>query len=400
MTANALARSLQREFERTDRPQAMIYTRDPDCEGIVRQSLRDLPRNAALFRAEGLRAAAAEIADKGSPALLVVDLSGESEAIDRVRELCSMCEPSTQIVVLGEENDIRLYRALLEAGASEYFFKPLVSAVVARSLRKLLLGQEGPVAGARTGQVVYVVGARGGCGATTVAVTLGAMLSSSPPRPVLMLDLDLQRGDAALALETAPNPALREALTHASRVDDLLLERGLIHVTKQLDLLSSLEPLYSPTALDEDAVIALLNRVSRRYRYIVTEVPPHAAANLERVLHLPSTLVLVSDARLASARDVARWRAWIAENGAERVLVHVLNMAGAPGSLPLADFTKAAGRAPDIVIPWSREIAEHSLTGFAAAPAGALARGVHPLAAMFGLESAPARRPLLKRLFG
>jgi pilus assembly protein CpaE len=397
---SAEASSIRYAAEASDRPQAMIYTRDPDCEGVLRQCLRDLPRNAVAFRSEGLRSAAAEVAERGSPRLLVVDITSESEAVDQVRELCGRCEPSTQLVVIGQENDIRLYRALLDAGVSEYFFKPLVAAMVSRSLRKLLLGEQVSTASARVGQVVYVAGVRGGCGATTLSVALGAMLSVSPPRPVLLLDLDVQRGDAALALDQAPNPALREALTHASRVDDLLLERGLIQVTKRLDLLASLEPLDNPTTLDQAAVMALLGRVTRRYRYVIVEVPAHAAANLERALHMPSTLVLVSDARLASAREIARWRSWIADGASERTVVHVLNMLGAPGSLPLAEFTKAAGRDPDVVIPYSKEIAEHTLTGAAAEPSGALAKGVQPLAAMFGLEATQSKRPFLKRIFG
>lgn len=401
MTAMSLTRTLRQEFERGDRAQAVVYTRDPECEGIVRQSLRDLPGSAAVFRSDGLRGAVADVVDRGSPKLIVVDITGEPDAVDRIRELCGMCEPSTHVVALGEENDIRLYRALLEAGATEYFFKPLVSAVVARSLRKILLGQRTGGGGtARVGQTIFVAGVRGGCGATTMAVTLGAMLSASPPRPVLLLDLDLQRGDAALTLEATPNPALREALMHADRIDDLLLERGLIHVTKQLDLMASLEPVYRTTAPDEDAVIALLDRVARRYRYVITEVPAHAAGGLERVLHLPSTLVLVSDARLASARDVARWRAWIADGASERNCVHVLNMAGAPGGLPVAEFANVAGAEPNVIIPYSAEIATQTLVGSASSPSGALAKAVHPLAAMFGLESVQARRPLLKRMFG
>jgi pilus assembly protein CpaE len=400
MTALDLTRTLRQEFERGDRTQAAIYTRDPECIGIIRQAMRELPGCQADFRSDGLRGAAGDVVDRGSPRLLIVDISDEADPVDRIRELCGMCEPSTHVVVVGVENDIRLYRALLDAGASEYFFKPLVSAVVTRSLRKMLLGDATNAGTARVGQTIYVVGVRGGSGATTIAVTLGAMLSASPPRPVLLLDLDLQRGDAALTLETTPNPALREAFLHADRIDDLLLERGLIHVTKQLDLLASLEPVHSATAVNEDAVSALLDRVARRYRYIIAEIPAHAAGALERVLHMPSTLVLVSDARLASARDVARWRTWFAESASERNCLHVLNMAGAPGTLPVAEFANVAGAQPNVIIPYSADIATQALVGSASAPAGALAKAIHPLASTFGLESVQARRPLLKRMFG
>ena len=381
---------------------AIVYTRDPDSEGVLRQALHDLSHDTVVFRTGGLRNAIADLPGHDSPSLLVVDICGESDPIDRVRELIDTCEPATRVLVLGDQNDIRLFRALLDAGASEYLFKPVVSAVAARVCRKLLFG-DAAIGATRLGRLVYVVGARGGSGASTIAAALASTLSEAPPRPVVLLDLDLQGGDLALSLNAQPNSALRAALTQADRVDDLLLDRGLIQITDRLDLLGSLDPLDSSPALDEDALIALLDRVTRRYRYVVVEIPPHAAAGLKRVLHMPSTLVLVSDSRLASARDVARWRACVGENTAERGLVHVLNRAGAAGGLPLADFTKAAGHAPDLVIPYAREIADQALTGRQGPPAGALAKGVQPLAAMLGGESvAAARRPqsLLKRMLG
>jgi len=390
-----------RSFADPGQPAAVVYTRDPDSEGVLRQALRDLSHDSTAFRTGGPRNAIAELSGQASPNLLVVDICGEADPVDRVRELIDTCEPATRVLVLGETNDIRLYRALLDAGASEYLFKPLVSAVAARVCRKLLFG-DASIGASRLGRLVYVVGARGGAGASTVAVALAASLSEAPPRPVVLLDLDLQCGDIALSLNVEPNSALRAALTQADRVDDLLLERGLIQITNRLDMLGSLEALDSAPALDEDALIALLDRVTRRYRYVVVEIPAHAAAGLKRVLHMPSTLVLVSDARLSSARDVARWRAAVGDSTAERGLVHVLNRVGAGGGLPLADFAKAAGQAPDFVIPYAREIAEQALMGRQGPPSGALAKGVQPLAALLGGESAPTRRPqpLLKRLLG
>ena len=378
-------------------PAAIVYTRDPDSEGVLRQALHDLSHESVVFRTGGLRSAVTELAGHDSLNLLVVDICGEADPVDRVRELIDTCEPATRVLILGDQNDIRLYRALLDAGASEYLFKPLVSAVAARVCRKLLFG-DASIGANRLGRLVYVVGARGGSGASTVAVALASTLSESPPRPVVLVDLDLQRGDVALSLNAEPNSALHAALTQADRVDDLLLERGLIQITGRLDMLGSLNPLDSSAGLDEDALIALFDRVTRRYRYVVVEIPAHAAGSLKRVLHMPSTLVLVSDARLSSARDVARWRATVGENTAERGLVHVLNRAGAAGGLPLAEFTRAAGQAPDFVIPYARDIAEQALLG----RQGALAKGVQPLAAMLGGESVASRRPLplLKRLLG
>ncbi len=351
-------------------PRALVYVRDQDSEGVFRQALSDLGASDVVFKIGDAAAALAELSTHASPQLVVADVSGESDPVDRARELVGACEPSTRVVIVGDANDIRLYRDFRNAGAAEYFFKPLVTAVVVRTCRALL--SDTPIEErSRTGRLIFVAGVRGGVGGTTVAVKTALKLSQSPPRPVLLLDLDIQSGDAALQLDAVPNHALREALERSDRVDDLFLERGLIHVTPRLDLLASLEPIEELVVFRDEALMALLDNLAHRYRYLVVDVPVFRAFSLWRALHLPSVLLLVSDASLVSARDVARWRSALGPNSSERTTLHVMNMAGAPGSLPVDEFIRGAGGPPDVVIPFSREVAATSNLGARTSRGGA-----------------------------
>ncbi|MFC3069377.1 AAA family ATPase [Phenylobacterium soli] len=395
-----MADQLQYGSAEAHTPRVVAYIRDDDSAGVVRQALSDLGAADTVIKTGGVATALTDATEHTSGRLLIVDVSGEDDPGARIRELANMIEPSMAILAVGETNDIRLYRNIREAGAVEYFFKPLVTALVARTCQAVLSGEaEAPQS--RTGRTVFVVGVRGGVGATTVAVRTALRLSENPPRPVLAVDLDLQSGDAALQLDATPNHALTEALSQADRVDDLFLERGLIHATKRLDLMAALEPLDAQTGYDESALIALLDKVSRRYRYVVVDVPAAQAASLSRTLHMPSTLLLVSDARLVSAREVARWREWLGGNTAERTILHVLNMNGAPGSLPLAEFTRAADQAPDVVIPWAKDVASGALLGVKAKPEiPTLDRGLEPVLAMLSGDVGNHKKSLFERVLG
>jgi len=380
-------------------PQVNVYTSDQDTAGVIRQALSDLAPDA-VFKSDGLGAALADLGSRDSPRLLIVDSSGEINPASRVRELINMCEPSTAVVVISDVNDIRLYRNIRDAGAVEYFFKPLVTTMVARTCRAILTGKDED-SSKRTGRIVFVVGARGGSGATTIALRTALGLSESPPRPVLLLDLDLRGGDSALQLDVTPNHALHEALAQSERVDDLFLERGLIHVTNRLDLMATLEPIDTPTDFDEAGLMALLDKVSGRYRYILADVPAYRAPALNRSLHMPSTLLLISDGRLVSARDVARWRKWLGPNTAERTLVHILNMSGAPGSLSLEDFARAAGAEPDVIIPYSRTVGISSLLGLKGQPVcPTLDKGLQPVLRILAGSEVEHKPSLLQRIFG
>jgi pilus assembly protein CpaE len=63
------------------------------------------------------------------------------------------------------------------------------------------------------------------------------------------------------------------------------------------------------------------------------------------------------------ARDVARLRARLGPNSAERTTIHILNKSGANDSLSNEEFNGAAGAAPEVVIPNAREIASASRLG-------------------------------------
>ncbi len=379
-------------------PQVMIYTADQDAAGVIRQAISDLAPDT-IYRTEGIKAALNDMAKGPSPHLLIVDSSGEEDPAGRVRDLINMCEPSTALVVIGDTNDIRLYRGITEAGAIDYFFKPLVSTLVAHTCREILTGKVDTVK-KRTARLIFVVGAHGGCGATTIAIRTALRLSESPPRPVLLIDLDLRCGDAALQFDVTPSHALREALAQSERVDDLFLERGLTHVTKRLDLMASLEPIDSPTDFDEAALLALLEKVSSRYRYIVVDVPAYRVPGLNQSLHMPSILLLVSDGRLVSAREAARWRAWLGPNTAERTMIHIVNNSGAAGCLTPEDFTRAAGAAPDVVIPYGREVADDALLGLKAKPdCPTMDRGLEPALNLISGGGASHKLTFLERLF-
>lgn len=381
-------------------PPARVFTRDGEAEAVLRQALNGLGINDAAFAAGNVDTAIATLAQQPSPRLLIVDISGIADPVARISELADVCEPNTGVIVIGDRNDIVLYRDLKHAGIAEYFFKPLVGALVTRVCNTVLTGSAEPQS-ARTGKVIFMLGVRGGVGATTIAVNTAWTLAETRQRWVMLLDLDLQNGDAALQLDVTPSHALREAFEHPDRVDKLFLERAVIHVENRIDLLASLEPLGSSVSVDEQAVHSLIEKLLDRYRFIFIDVPTSAAAGLLQTLHIPSTCVLVSDGTLVSARDVTRWREWIGPNTPERTTLHLLNKHGAPGALPDAEFARAAGRAPDVVVPFDREIAATAMLGIKnAGDTTALRRGLAPLLRHLSGEQAAAPRSVIRRLFG
>lgn len=382
-------------------PTAKVFVSDQDTEGVIRQSLSDLGVDDAEYTKGTVETATAALATEASPRLLIVDLSGVEDPLTRMDELAARCEPDVHVVAVGDHNDIILYRHLKDAGIGEYFFKPLVRDLVKRTCNRVLSGGHDKSTGPRSGKLIFILGVRGGVGATTIAANAAWRLSEKGQRWVMLVDLDMQSGDAALHLDTVPSHALREAFEKPERVDKLFLERGTIHASQRLDVLAALEPLGGNFQLNEDVVLALFEKLLHRYRFIFVDLPSTVAVGLLRVLHQPSTCVLVSNASLASARELARWRQWIGPNSPERKTLHILNMVGADGGLREAEFVRVAGQAPDISIAYDRSIAIASNLGVKATQkCDVLNRGLAQLLREMAGEPAETSRSIFKRIFG
>ena len=119
------------------------------------------------------------------------------------------------------------------------------------------------------------------------------------------------------------------------------------------------------------------------------------------VMQLPSTFILVCDESLVSAREVVRWRAKVGANTSERQTLYVVNKAGAHGSLPLDAFTRAIGQAPNVVIPYRREIGIASVLGAQGlARDTTMAHALAPLLVHIAGEAVEEKHSLLSKLLG
>jgi pilus assembly protein CpaE len=380
-------------------PAAFAFARDRDSESVIRQCFHDLGLVNGVIMSGDVQAAIAELSRRPSPRLLIVDIGDIQDPVDSLKHLADVCDPSTGVLVIGDRNDISLYRQLKDAGIVEYFFKPLVAQLVLRACNGVLTGNS-ESRGASTGRLTFMLGVRGGVGATTIAVNAAWNLAEGRRRRALLLDLDLLGGDAALQLDTAPTHALREALEHPERVDELYLERAVARVSDRLTLLASLEPLTEPVAPSEDSVLSLMEKLQQRYRYVFVDMPVASAPWLPRVLDLPGTIILVSDGSLSSARDLNRWREKLGPNSPQRTTMHILNRAGAEGSLPQAEFVRAVGQAPDIVVPYDSDVARAAHLGIRALEKSTtVRRALAPLFQHLAGDAVVERRSLLSRLF-
>src|SRR4029450_12543377 len=120
--------------------------------------------------------------------------------------------------------------------------------------------------------VTYVfLGAKGGCGTTTVAVNSAVELARLSKRPTGIIDMKACLGEVALFLGVRPRFTLLDALENLHRLDkDFLKELAAKHKSG-LDILAGSEQFDRPNAQDAGAIEELLRVLTRMYDFIVID---------------------------------------------------------------------------------------------------------------------------------
>ena len=194
------------------------------------------------------------------------------------------------------------------------------------------------------GRVIAVVGARGGVGATTIAVNLAWMLAHEQGLRVALVDLDLFFGSCGLTLDLEAGRGFREALENPSRIDGLFIERAMVRADDNLFVLSAEEALDYAITFDPSAIELLIEHLRRDFQAVVVDLPRFAARSQTAMLMPPSSIVLVSEPSLAGMRDTQRLVKLFANGAPKAELSIVLNRVGANKGAELSrgDFEAGA----------------------------------------------------------
>ncbi len=401
-----LATSAGRASE-TAAPSLAAFVRDEATRATLAAALGS-GWPAATVNLGGVEDAIEHLAHTPSPGILVVDLSDCQEPLGALDHLATMCTPGTFFIALGEVNDVGLYRALRAAGVADYFVKPVTGEALSAALKAAR--HHGAAADpakttASSGQVIAVIGARGGVGATMVAATLAWLFAEAENRRTMLIDLDLHCGSTGLAFDVDPGRGLCEALANPDRLDGLFVASAAAHIGEKLYLLFSEEPFESKIAARPDALELLVKELRRDFQRVVLDLPRTDAGLLHQGIAQADAVVVVTDFSLAGLRDTGRLVGLVKAlaPGTRQLLVGNRVGSAKKGELPRAEVEKALGVKLAALIPEDDSAVLRALN--AGKPLPKIAAGskvtaaLRTLAASFGAPT-PMPNGLFARFLG
>jgi len=213
----------------------------------------------------------------------------------------------TAIMVVGPMDPPQLIVQAMRAGASEYLETPLRLAGLNEALARALAGRQPAGQAGTRGKLIAVLGARGGCGATTIAVNLAVALQGlrrDSDGPVALLDA-APLGHASLHLNLKPQFTLTDLLGHAQRLDTTLLDSLMQRHETGLELLAGAS---EPLPPQPDSVhTAWIEQLLRSYPLVVADLDGLTRLVLEQA----DRILLVTQTDMVSLWSAAKVRQYL-----------------------------------------------------------------------------------------
>ena len=380
----------------------VAFAADDDSAAALRTGLQTLGEDLEGRRGN-LTPAVRDFERESAVRAAIVDISGIAEPQAALDDLARVCPAAVKVIVIGENTEIGFYRHLVgDLGVAEYLPKPLNRDAVQRVLLPTLSGAAVDTSSYRGSHVIAVCGARGGAGATTIAVSLALRLAEETKGHVALLDLHLQDGNTAGMLSQTPGPGLRIALEEPGRVDALFLDRTAIVISNRLRLIAADGGFDSAPLAKESGLSQVLDLMRQRFNFIVIDLPMPPQRGMQKVLEIAREVVVVMAPDVVSLRDALAIRALATKAaGSDRVMT-VVNRCDLKGGLPRELLAKGLGREPDVMIPdLGRQMLQAANLGIPAVErVPALGRALGRLVQELGGTKGKRHRGLIDRMLG
>jgi pilus assembly protein CpaE len=276
-----------------------------------------------------------------NPDVTLVDIPADNPALAlRAIELLHQEMPDAAIFAIGTLNQPQIIVNAMRAGAREFIERPTTTTDLLEAFVRLTTAQRrGKQEGIR-GKVFSVINAKGGNGATTVAVNLALALQSAYGQSALV-DL-APLGHAALHMNLKPVFNVGDATRNLHRMDASLLESFMTRHSGGLLLLAGTNV---PAVADPSTAefVRLFDMLVTHFRYVVVDASSRFDAASRLIASLSETVLLVACSDVASLWSAARVQLYLGEAGSRDRVRLVLNRFRKVPGFSEADAEAAVG---------------------------------------------------------
>ena len=237
-----------------------------------------------------------------SAAIITVGPDNSEKEFALIKKLVA-ASPDTAIVTAAHDPAPALILNSMRSGAREFLQLPLIAdefhAVIDRITE---LCAAGKTTSQKNGRVIAVFSGKGGTGVSFFGTNLAAAMGV----PTLLVDLNLQAGDASSFLGLEPKYSLTDFVHNRERLDDSLMTSLVMSHSANLAVLAAPVEAHEAEDVKPHDVSEILHLLRQRYDRIVLDLPHTFDPVTVAALDLADDILLVLTLDIPGIRSTKR----------------------------------------------------------------------------------------------
>ena len=229
--------------------------------------------------------------------LLIFELGNDTKKdFELIRSLLDL-GTTGEVFLVSRNSDPALLLQAMRTGVNEFFSQPIKREEVLEALARLKerRAKSKDPEPDRLGQLIEVVGSKGGVGTTTIAANLAVSLTEKEKvQSVALVDMNLVFGDVPLFLEIKPSYHWGEITKNVSRLDPTFLLNVLSRDPCGVYVLPSPVNLDGHNPVSPETVENLLGLMQKMFDFVLIDGGQSLDATSLRILKMSNTVLLVS----------------------------------------------------------------------------------------------------------
>jgi len=249
---------------------------DPDKGSAqkIEKHLRDMDRHISYAGYAGNMDDGYSLIVKTRPMIVILEIDSNPEsAYTLVSKVLQQYPGTCFFATSSDASSDNILRAM-RGGCSEFLLRPVTSVDLMNALHKfgrIIVQQQPSQARNENGRIITVFSPKGGMGTSTVAANLAVSLHLSSKKSVVLVDLDLESGDASMFLNLKSRYSISDVTSNIARLDRSFVEGVLSKHSSGVYLMAEpdkIEEAESITAAQVREVITLLRSM---FNYVIID---------------------------------------------------------------------------------------------------------------------------------
>lgn len=336
----------------------------------------------------------------GQPVVLVLGPSYANGAELAAVEQLLAARREVGAIIVTTELSTEVLQAALRAGIKDVLTQPVDSKDLAEAVGRVAgtlvvsapavpaTGSPEMPADGELGRVITVFSTKGGAGKSVIATNLAVLLAQRSPKPVVLVDADLQFGDIAVMLKLSPQHTIVDAVSALDRLDASFLQNLLAQhgPSGLLVLPAPLEPAFADQ-IGAAEMVRIVEILRSFCSFVVVDTPAYFNDVVLGLIEVSDDVLLVAGMDIPNIKNVKIGLQTLRLlNTPMEKLRLILNRANSKVKLDVGEVERTLGVEADALIPSDVVVPQAVNKGEAVvlnAPKSGVAKSMEQLADLF-----------------